>query len=137
MLWGGAEERVLDPSPSQGSVSVLGEAEERVLDPSPSGCVLGASTGQAGGSQEEVMESSPSFSPLSGSVTPSSEGVSEVGVDSGDDAPSSVDSGPLRSKIPVKVGCSVSGGVASPSCIKGGDCTFGAKIEVVSSVLQG
>ena len=52
---------------------------------SPSHCVLGASTGQAGESQEEVMESSPSFSPLSGSVTPSSESVSEVGVDSGDD----------------------------------------------------
>ena len=111
---GEAEERVLDPSPSQGSVSVLGGAEERVLDPSPSHCVLGASTGQAGESQEEVMESSPSFSPLSGSVTPSSESVSEVGVDSGDDAPSSVDSGPLRSKIPVKVGRSVSGGLHPP-----------------------
>ena len=73
------------------------------------------------------MESSPTFSPLSGSVlsvTPSS-GGSDVGVDSGDDAPASgVDTGPLRSKIPVKVGRSVSGGgggFASPSCIKGGD----------------
>ena len=114
---GGAEERVLDPSPSQGSVSVLGGAEERVLDPSPSDSVLGASTGQAGVSQEEVMESSPTFSPLSGSVlsvTPSS-GGSDVGVDSGDDAPASVvESGPLRSKIPVKVGRSVSGGLHPP-----------------------
>ena len=114
---GGAEERVLDPSPSQGSVSVLGGAEERVLDPSPSDSVLGASTGQAGVSQEEMMESSPTFSPLSGSVlsvTPSS-GGSDVGVDSGDDAPASVvESGPLRSKIPVKVGRSVSGGLHPP-----------------------
>ena len=88
---GGAEERVLDPSPSQVSVSVLG-----------------ASTGQVGVPQEEVLESSPSFSPLSGpvsSVKPS--GVSED-VDSGDDASASlVDSRPLRSKIPVKVGRSV------------------------------
>ena len=88
-------------------------AEERVLDPSPSNSVLGASTGQAGESQEEVMESSPTFSLLSGSVlsvTPSL-GGSDVGVDSGDDAPASgVDTGPLRSKIPVKVGRSVSGG---------------------------
>ena len=114
---GGAEERVLDPSPSQGSVSILGGAEERVLDPSPSDSVLGASTGQAGVSQEEGMESSPTFSPLSGSVlsvTPSS-GGSDVGVDSGDDAPASgVDTGPLRSKIPVKVGRSVSGGLHPP-----------------------
>ena len=112
----GAEERVLDPSPSQGSVSVLGGAEERVLDPSPSNSVLGTSTGQAGESQEEVMESSPTFSPLSGSVlsvTPSS-GGSDV-VDSGDDAPvSGVDTGPLRSRIPVKVGRSVSGGLHPP-----------------------
>ena len=116
----GAEERVLDPSPSQVSLSVWGGAEERVLDPSPSqvsGSVLGASTGQVGVPQEEVQESSPTFSPLSGSVssvTPSS-GVSEVGVDSGDDAPASVvDSGPLRSKIPVKVGRSVSRGLNRP-----------------------
>ena len=97
MFWGGAEKRVLDPSPSQ-----------------VSGSVLGASTSQVGVPQEEVQESSPTFSPLSGSVssvTPSS-GVSEVGVNSGDDAPASVgDSGPLRSKIPVKVGRSVSGGL--------------------------
>ena len=62
-----------------------GGAEERVLDPSPSDSALGASTGQAGVSQKEVMESSPTFSPLSGSVlsvTPSS-GGSDVGVDSG------------------------------------------------------
>ena len=115
---GGAEERVLDPSPSQGSASVLGGAGERVLDPSPSDSILGASTGQSGESQEEVMESSPTFSPLSGSVlsvAPSSESVSEVGVDSGDDAPASVvESGPLRSKIPVKVGRSVSGGLHPP-----------------------
>ena len=112
---GGAEERVLDPSPSQASASVLGGTGERVLDPSPCDSVLGASTGQVGGSQEEVMESSPTFSPLSGSVTPSSESVSEVGVDSGDDAPALVvESGPLRSKIPVKVGRSVSGGLHPP-----------------------
>ena len=112
---GGAEERVLDPSPSQASASVLGGTGERVLDPSPCDSVLGASTGQVGGSQEEVMESSPTFSPLSGSVTPSSENVSEVGVDSGDDAPALVvESGPLRSKIPVKVGRSVSGGLHPP-----------------------
>ena len=94
-----------------------GGAEERVLDPSPSDSVLGASTGQAGESQEEVMESSPTFSPLSGSVlsvTPSS-GGSDVGVDWGDDAPASgMDTGPLRSKIPVKVGRSVSGGLHPP-----------------------
>ena len=69
-----------------------GGAEERVLDPSPS---------QVSGS---VLESSPTFSPLSGSVLQSS-GVSEDGVDSGDDASASVgDSRPLRSRIPVKVG---------------------------------
>ena len=97
---GGAEERVLDSSASQFSV-----------------IILETSTDQVGVPQEEVLESSPTFSPLSGSVlsvTPSS-GVSEVGVDSGDDAPASVvDSGPLRSKIPVKVGRSVSGGLHPP-----------------------
>ena len=66
-------------------------------------------------SQEEVLVSSPSFSPLSGSVssvTPS--GVSED-VDSGDDASASVvDSRPLRSKIPVKVGRGVSGDLLPP-----------------------
>ena len=67
--------------------------------------------------QEEVLESFPSFSPLSGSVmsvTPSS-GVSEDGVDSGDDASASlVDSRPLRSRISVKVGRSVSGELLPP-----------------------
>ena len=48
------------------------------------------------------------------SVTPSS-GGSDVGVDWGDDAPASgMDTGPLRSKIPVKVGRSVSGGLHPP-----------------------
>ena len=46
-FWGGTEERVLDPSPSPGSVSVLGN-----------------STGQVGVPQEEVLDPSPSFSPL-------------------------------------------------------------------------
>ena len=81
---------------------VLGGAEERVLDPSPS---------QVSGS---VLESSPTFSPLSGSVSQSS-GVSEDGVDSGDDASASVgDSKPLRSRIPVKVGRVVSGELLPP-----------------------
>ena len=105
---GGVEERVLDPSPSQVSVGVLGGAEERVLDPSPSPVsvsVSGASTGQVGVPQEEVLVSSPSFSPLSGSVLS----------DSGDDAPASlVDARPVRSKIPVKVGRSGSGGLHPP-----------------------
>ena len=86
-----------------------GVAEERVLDPSPSQVlvsVLEDSAGRSGVPQEEVLESSPSFSPLSGtclSDTPSS-GVSEDVVGSGDDGPASlVDSRPLRSRIPVKV----------------------------------
>ena len=91
--------------------------------------------------QEEVLDSSPSFSPLSGSVLsvePSS-GVSGDGVDSGDDTLASlVDSRPVRSKIPVKVGRSGSGGggVASPSCVKGGDCEFGSEAKGNSSVIH-
>ena len=67
---GGAEESVLDPPPSQVSVSVLE-----------------ASAGLSGAPQEEVLKSSPSFTPLSGadlSVTPSL-AVSEDVVGSGDD----------------------------------------------------
>ena len=100
-FWGGgAEEGVLDPSPSPGSVSVLG-----------------ASTSKVGVPQEEVLDSSLSFSPLSGSVLSieSSSGVSGDRVDSGDDAPASlVDSRPVRSKIPVKVGRSGLGGLHPP-----------------------
>ena len=102
-------------------VSGSGVAEERVLDPSPSQVlvsVLEASAGRSGVPQEEVLESSPSFSPLSGtclSDTPSS-GVSEDVVGSGDDGPASlVDSRPLRSRIPVKVARSgVSGELLPP-----------------------
>ena len=82
-----------------------GGAEERVLDPSPSDSVLGASTGQAGESQVEVMESSPSFFPLSGSVlgeTPAS-GDSCVGSAGDGSASSNSDSRPVQSRIPVKV----------------------------------
>ena len=53
MFWVGAEERVLDPSPSQCSASMLE-----------------ASAGQSGGPQEEVLESCPSFSPLLGLFCP-------------------------------------------------------------------
>ena len=102
---GGAEEGVLDPSPSQGSVCVSGGLRRGFWIPLPA-TVLGASTGQAGVSQEEVMESSPTFSPLSGSVlreSPASGDSCVVGSAGDSSASSNSDSRPVRSRIPLKV----------------------------------
>ena len=94
-----------------------GGAGERVLDPSPSDTVVGASTGQTGESQEMVMDSSPTFSPLSGSVsseTPASGGSCVVGSAGDSSASSNSDSRPVRSRIPVKVTRGGSGELLPP-----------------------
>ena len=54
--------------------------------------------------QEEVLDSSPSFSPLSGSVLPSSGGSVGVAGDSSASLGVDKDSRVLRSRIPVKAG---------------------------------